>query len=261
MFEEEEPDLGEETSEIRIKASTALNPQNLVPSGTSKAASAVHTSDTHHFGVAVDLKAGVTTIDCSAESQSVVCQDNVVPEPFIGMEFESEYAAKEFYDYYARRVGFIMRIDQCRRSEVDKRILSRRLSCNKQGYYVKMKNHHGPPRKARTSTREGCKAMMLVKVNKSDKWVVTRFVKEHTHQLVPSGCSSGNAMDKKDRRIQELSMELEHQDKLCDLYREQLVTFLENVEQQMELLSKKIQVAVNNVKEVEAEVQKQPNSK
>lgn len=56
-------------------------------------------------------------------------------------------------------------------------------------------------------------------------------------------------------------MELEHQDKLCDLYREQLVTFLENVEQQMELMSKKIQVAVNNVKEVEAEVQKQPNSK
>ena len=147
----------------------------------------VFLGDTHHFGVAVDLKAGVTTIDCSAESQSAVCQDNVVPEPFIGMEFESEYAAKEFYDYYARRVGFIMRIDQCRRSEVDKRILSRRLSCNKQGYYVKMKNHHGPPRKARTSTREGCKAMMLVKINKSDKWVVTRFVKEHTHQLVPSG--------------------------------------------------------------------------
>lgn len=65
--------------------------------------------------------------------------------------------------------------------------------------------------------------------------------------------------DKKDRRIQELSMELEHQDKLCDLYREQLVTLLENVEQQVELLSKKIQVAVNNVKETEAEVQKQPN--
>uniref|UniRef100_M1AR94 FAR1; Polynucleotidyl transferase, Ribonuclease H fold n=2 Tax=Solanum tuberosum TaxID=4113 RepID=M1AR94_SOLTU len=123
-----------------------------------------------------------------------------------------------------------------------------------------MKNHYGPPRKARTSRREGCKAMMWVEVNKFDKLAVTRFVKEHTHPLVPSGCSSGNAMDKKDRRIQELSMELERQDKLCDLYREQLVTFLENVEQQMELLSKKIQVAVNNIKEVEAEVQKQPNS-
>lgn len=55
-------------------------------------------------------------------------------------------------------------------------------------------------------------------------------------------------------------MELEHQDKLCDLYREQLITFLENVEQQMELLSKKIEVAVNNVKEIEAEVQKPSNN-
>ncbi|KAK4375005.1 hypothetical protein RND71_005682 [Anisodus tanguticus] len=210
----------------------------------------------------MELEVGAATIDCSAESQSVACEDNVVREPFIGMEFDSEDAAKEFYDDYARRVGFIMRIDQCRRSEVDKRILSRRLSCNKQGYYVKMKNHYEPPKKARTSTREGCKAMMLVKVNTSDKWVVTRFVKEHTHPLVSSGCSSGNAMvrDKKDRRIQELSMELERQDKLCDLYREQLITFLENVEQQMELLSKKIQVAVNNVKEIEAEVQKPPNN-
>lgn len=148
----------------------------------------------HHFGVAVDLEAGAATIDCSAESQLVACEDNVVREPFIGMEFESEDAAKGFYDDYAKRVGFIMRIDQCRRSEVDKRILSRRLSCNKQGYYVKMKNHYGPPRKTRTSTREGCKAMMLVKVNKSDKWVVTRFVKEHTHPLIASGCSSRNAM-------------------------------------------------------------------
>lgn len=150
--------------------------------------------DMPHFGVAVDLEDGVTTIDCCAESQFVVCEDNVFHEPFIGMEFESEDAAKEFYDRYARRVGFIMRIDQCRRSELNKRILSRRLSCNKKGYYVNIKNHYGPPQKARTSTREGCKAMMLVKVSKSGKWVVTRFVKEHTHPLVPSGCSSGNAM-------------------------------------------------------------------
>ncbi|KAG5586281.1 hypothetical protein H5410_046715 [Solanum commersonii] len=137
-------------SEIRIKALTALNPQHLVPSGASKRglhcpyhfmlsstgqwgiyvggeinASNKLFDDIHHFGVLVDLGAGVTTIDCSAESQSIACQDNVVPEPFIGMEFESEDVAKEFYDDYARHVGFIMRIDQCRHSEVDKRIFSR----------------------------------------------------------------------------------------------------------------------------------------
>ena len=115
-------------------------------------------------------------------------------EPFVGVEFDSEEAAKEYYDEYARCTGFIMRIDQCRRSEVDKRILSRRLSCNKQGYYVKMKDQNGPVKKQRTSTREGCKAMMLVKVNKSGKWVVTRFVRDHTHPLIVSGRPTRNAM-------------------------------------------------------------------
>ncbi|KAA8550534.1 hypothetical protein F0562_002218 [Nyssa sinensis] len=134
------------------------------------------------------------------------------------MEFDSEDAAKGFYDEYARREGFIMRIDQCRRSEVDKRILSRRLSCNKQGYYVKMKDQLGPVRKPRASTREGCKAMMLVKINKFGKWAVTRFVKEHTHPLVISDRPSRNAMDSKDRRIQELTIELERQDRLSPAF-------------------------------------------
>lgn len=123
------------------------------------------------------------------ESESFVCEESSVQEPLVGMEFDS----KEFYDEYAKSVGFIMRIDQCRRSEVDKRILSRRLSCNKQGYYVKMKDQNGLIRKKRSSssTREGCKAMMLVKVNKAGKWMVTRFVKDHCHPLI---VSAPNAM-------------------------------------------------------------------
>ncbi|KAI5679878.1 hypothetical protein M9H77_01105 [Catharanthus roseus] len=175
------------------------------------------------------------------------------------MEFDSEEAAKEFYDEYARRAGFIMRIDQCRRSEVDKRILSRRLSCNKQGYYVKVKDQNGPLRKHRTSTREGCKAMMLVKVNKSGKWVVTRFVKDHTHPLIASGRSSRNTMDHKDRKIQELTVELERQDKLCDLYREQINSFLKSIEEQTGLVSEKLQAAVKNVRDFEREIQQQSN--
>lgn len=198
-------------------------------------------------------------MNSSTERQSGASEEISVQEPYVGMEFDSEDAAKEFYDEYARRLGFVMRIDQCRRSEVDKRILSRRLSCNKQGYYVKMKDEYGPVRKPRCSTREGCKAMMLVKVNKSGKWVVTRFVKDHTHPLVASSRPFRTAMDHKDRKIQELTLELERQDKLCDLYREQIITFLQSVEEQTGLLSTKIEAAVNNVREMEAEVKQRPN--
>ncbi|WJZ91427.1 hypothetical protein VitviT2T_010498 [Vitis vinifera] len=201
----------------------------------------------------MDSDMGAGNVEASAETGSVAFEEDSVVEPCVGMEFDSEDAAKEFYDEYARRVGFIMRIDQCRRSEVDKRILSRRLSCNKQGFYVKIRDQYGPVRKPRPSTRQGCKAMMLVKLNKSGKWVVTRFVKDHTHPLVVSSRPSRSSMDSKDRRIQELTMEVEHQDQLCELYRGQLITFLKNVEEQTEVLSTKIEVAVNSVRKVESE--------
>ncbi|PSR86294.1 Protein FAR1-RELATED SEQUENCE like, partial [Actinidia chinensis var. chinensis] len=197
---------------------------------------------------------GAVNVDSSAGTELVACEEGMIQEPYVGMEFDSEEAAKKFYDEYARRVGFVMRIDQCRRSEVDKRILSRRLSCNKQGYYVKTRDRFGPVRKPRSSTREGCKAMMLVKVNKSGKWAVTRFEKDHTHPLVIPGHSLHDITDAKDRKIQELIMELERHDRLCNMYKEQIITFLKNVEEQTEVLSTKIQVIVNNVREVETEV-------
>ena len=122
----------------------------------------------------------------SSAGELVVCQDHAVQEPYEGMEFESEDAAKIFYDSYARNVGFVMRVMSCRRSERDGRILARRLGCNKEGYCVSIRGKYGPVRKPRPSTREGCKAMIHVKYDKSGKWVITKFVKDHNHPLVVS---------------------------------------------------------------------------
>lgn len=110
--------------------------------------------------------------------------EDPVIEPCEGMEFDSEDAAKMFYDEYARRVGFVMRVMSCRRSERDGRILARRLGCNKEGYCVSIRGKFGAVRKPRPSTREGCKAMIHVKFDKSGKWVITKFVKEHNHPLL-----------------------------------------------------------------------------
>ncbi|PON65943.1 FHY3/FAR1 family [Trema orientale] len=206
----------------------------------------------------VNLEEGAGTTETSGERDSVVHEERPVLEPYLGMEFDSEEAAKEFYDEYARRLGFVMRIDQCRRSEVDKRILSRRLSCNKQGFSVKARDEVGHVRKQRSRSREGCKAMVLVKVTKSGKWAVTRFVKDHTHPLIVSDCPSWSSVDTKDRRIAELKMELDCQDRICESYRGQLLTFLKNVEEQTEMLSTKIGIVVNNIREVESGIQKFP---
>lgn len=104
-------------------------------------------------------------------------------EPYVGMEFESEEAVKVFYDAYATHLGFIMRVDAFRRSMRDGKVVWRRLVCNKEGFR-KLRPRRSENRKPRAVTREGCKAMIVVKKEKSGKWVVTRFVKEHNHPLV-----------------------------------------------------------------------------
>ncbi|KAM1007103.1 hypothetical protein PS2_003718 [Malus domestica] len=183
---------------------------------------------------------------------------NAVGEPYVGMEFESEDAAKEFYEDYARRVGFIMRIGQCRRSHVEKRILSRKLSCNKQGgRSLKGRDQVRSVRRPQPTTGEGCKAMMLVKLKKSGKWVITRVVKDHTHPLI---VSSGNSMDAKDMKIAELTMDLEREEQLCGQYRELLLTLLNNVEEETEHIATKVRGVVNYVREFETQVEGIPEN-
>lgn len=129
---------------------------------------------------------GVRAVETSSRQEMIAYQEEAILEPYQGMEFESEDAAKIFYDDYARRLGFVMRVMSCRRSERDGRILARRLGCNKEGHCVSIRGKFGPNRKPRASTREGCKAMIHVKYDKSGKWVITKFVKEHNHSLVVS---------------------------------------------------------------------------
>lgn len=120
-------------------------------------------------------------------------KDSEVLEPYLGMEFESEDAARKFYIDYARKLGFVVRIMQRRRSEIDGRTLARRLGCNKQGFSPNSRGTIGPDNKPRARAREGCKATLLVKMEKSGKWVVTRCVKDHNHPLIVSarGVSNG----------------------------------------------------------------------
>ncbi|KNA10474.1 hypothetical protein SOVF_144140 isoform B [Spinacia oleracea] len=131
-----------------------------------------------------DEETGV--LETSAKESLDVGGGNGIVEPYEGMVFDSEEEGKEFYDDYARKVGFVMRVMSCRRSEVDGRILARRFGCNKEGYCLSIRGKLGQVKKPRASTRGGCKAMILVKLDKSRKWVVTRFVKDHNHQLVIS---------------------------------------------------------------------------
>ncbi|KAK2360395.1 Far-red impaired responsive (FAR1) family protein [Trifolium repens] len=190
---------------------------------------------------------------CLEESSSIF--DGVeVQEPSVGMEFDSEEAARKFYVAYARRVGFAVRVMQRRRSGIDGRTLARRLGCNKQGFSPNSKGTLGQDKRPRPSAREGCKATILVKMEKSGKWVVTRFIKDHNHPL--NATANGfSTEDDKDKKIAELTMELEHQDELCAAYRGKLLSFINNIEEQTEEMSTRIQLIIKNIKRAESEMQ------
>ncbi|KAI4313244.1 hypothetical protein L6164_026237 [Bauhinia variegata] len=207
--------------------------------------------------VVVDLDKGNEAEQNTVEVSSSILDGVEVQEPFVGMEFDSEEAARKFYDEYARQVGFVVRVMQRRRSGIDGRTLARRLGCNKQGFSPNNKGNFGPDKKPRASGREGCKATILVKMEKSGKWVVTRFVKDHNHALIITSNGFSKEGDK-DKKIEELTMELELHDKQCAVYREMLLSFINNIEEQTEELSTKIQVIVENIRKVESEVQRNP---
>lgn len=104
-------------------------------------------------------------------------------EPYLGQEFDSEAAAHAFYNAYATRVGFVIRVSKLSRSRRDGTAIGRALVCNKEGFRVPDKREKIV--RQRAETRVGCRAMILVRKESSGKWVVTKFEKEHTHSLTP----------------------------------------------------------------------------
>ncbi|KAJ0641191.1 putative transcription factor FAR family [Helianthus annuus] len=121
------------------------------------------------------------------DNLSYVSQRDLDLEPCEGMEFESEEAAKGFYNSYARRVGFSTRVSSSRRSRKDGAIIQRSFVCAKEGFrnLNEKRTKYREIKRPRTVTRVGCKASMSVKIQDSGKWVVSTFVKEHNHELVP----------------------------------------------------------------------------
>ncbi|GFZ18055.1 FAR1-related sequence 3 [Actinidia rufa] len=91
-------------------------------------------------------------------------------EPHVGMEFASVDIGKSFYDEYARRVGFSTRVGQYNRSKSDGLVTAREFLCARDG----LKRRAG----------DSCDAMLRIEFKGQDKWVVTKFEKEHSHSTV-----------------------------------------------------------------------------
>ncbi|KAL2326132.1 hypothetical protein Fmac_025190 [Flemingia macrophylla] len=91
--------------------------------------------------------------------------------PQVGMLFESEDAAKSFYDAYARHVGFSTQVGQFSRAKPDGPIIIWDFACSREVF--KRKNI------------VSCNAMLRVE-RKDANWIVTKFVEDHNHSLASS---------------------------------------------------------------------------
>ncbi|KAJ4962313.1 hypothetical protein NE237_022252 [Protea cynaroides] len=101
--------------------------------------------------------------------------------PSIGTEFESDEQAYDFYNLYARKIGFSVRKG---RSEKTRKgiVRQRTFECSKEGYR-RVDRRTLNVRKSRPNTRTGCKARMVVKLTKDGIWLVTEIECEHNHPL------------------------------------------------------------------------------
>ncbi|CAN6250136.1 unnamed protein product [Urochloa humidicola] len=97
--------------------------------------------------------------------------------PIVGMVFESEEKAYEYYVSYAGNMGFSVRkgwLDKTAKSSNRSRV----YICSREG--LRSKNDAKRPR---PDTRVGCPARIAIKLTPSGKYRVTEFVEDHNHQL------------------------------------------------------------------------------
>ncbi|AEE74550.1 FAR1 DNA binding domain [Arabidopsis thaliana x Arabidopsis arenosa] len=199
----------------------------------------------------------VEMMENSDVMKTVTDEASPMVEPFIGMEFESEEAAKSFYDNYATCMGFVMRVDAFRRSMRDGTVVWRRLVCNKEGFR-RSRPRRSESRKPRAITREGCKALIVVKREKSGTWLVTKFEKEHNHPLLPlspnvrRNFQLPQTPDEKDAKIRELSAELSRERRRCTALQQQLDMVLKEMEEHSNHLTININSVIQSVRDIES---------
>ncbi|XP_043701124.1 protein FAR1-RELATED SEQUENCE 6-like isoform X2 [Telopea speciosissima] len=102
--------------------------------------------------------------------------------PALGMEFESFEDAYEFYNKYAEKVGFGVRIRSSYFKKQSKEKYAAVLCCSCEGFKRSLQSHNKRP-----EVRTGCQAMMRIKLRESKGWQVIEVKLEHNHVTNPAG--------------------------------------------------------------------------
>lgn len=109
----------------------------------------------------------------STAGNRMALDDDGFAEPHVGMEFDSENSAKFFYEEYGKRLGFNIHVVQHRRSISQGSVTAQNFLCA------------GDGQKKRVG--DSCDAMLRIELKGENTWIVTKFVKGHSHLTTPNG--------------------------------------------------------------------------
>ncbi len=102
-------------------------------------------------------------------------------EPVIGMEFDDEDIAYEFYNRYAGDVGFSIRKFWHDKSSTNV-IRTKKFVCSREGF--NKRNTSDACQRKRADTRVGCMAEMTIKITPTGKYAIASFYNTHNHELI-----------------------------------------------------------------------------
>ncbi|GLT57316.1 hypothetical protein SLA2020_302960 [Shorea laevis] len=118
-----------------------------------------------------------TTLD---DGQNGVSERRDYPPPVVGMEFESYDDAYNYYNCYAKELGFAIRVKSSWTKRNSKEKRGAVLCCNCEGFKtIKEANTR------RKETRTGCLAMIRLRLVESNRWRVDEVKLEHNHSFDP----------------------------------------------------------------------------
>ncbi|KAL0350016.1 UNVERIFIED_CONTAM: protein FAR1-RELATED SEQUENCE 4, partial [Sesamum radiatum] len=107
------------------------------------------------------------------------CHSTISEEkiPKIGMKFDSEEEAYNFYNEYEKAIGFGIRRHNIH-NDASGRIIDMTFCCACQGHRVKDKRD-ASVKSYRPETRTGCRAMMKINGHYTGKYKIINFIANH----------------------------------------------------------------------------------
>lgn len=144
-----------------------------------------------------------TVVDCHNEESQV----KDYPPPVVGMEFDTYDDAYNYYNSYAKELGFAIRVKSSWTKRNSKEKRGAVLCCNCEGFKtIKEANSR------RKETRTGCLAMIRLRLVESNRWRVDEVKLEHNHSFDPERAQNSKShkrMDSGTKRKIEPTLDVE----------------------------------------------------